>query len=232
MSLFDIFTNGTLTNVLGNIASQAKNTISGLDQKTPGGMGGLLGAGALGALLGNVMNSDILKNVALAGAGAVAWNFFQKWKNQGSAQAAPASPAQHAPVSSDDKVDPLTELVARAMIYAAKADGQIDVQEQERINEILKNMLPGENIGSLIAKLRDEPLDPQKIAAQVSSPEQAEDVLRLSCAVIDIDHFMERGYIDGLARSLNISSQREKEIEAEASEAKKHLKASLNQIGA
>ena len=37
----------------------------------------VLGAGALGALLGNVAGGNLLKNAALLGAGAVALNFIK-----------------------------------------------------------------------------------------------------------------------------------------------------------
>ncbi|MDE5879149.1 MAG: DUF533 domain-containing protein, partial [Desulfovibrio sp.] len=50
------------------------------------------------------------------------------------------------------------------------------------------------------------------------------DVYRLSCSVIDIDHFMERGYLDALAQSLGISNSRKGQLEAEASQARAALR--------
>ena len=79
MSLFDILNGAGLGSTLGSLADKAKSTASDLGKNAPGGLGGLLGAGALGALLGTVLSKDVLKNAALVGAGAVAWNFYQKW---------------------------------------------------------------------------------------------------------------------------------------------------------
>lgn len=228
MSLFDVFTNGALTQILDQISTQGRGAMDRIQRTTPAGMGGLLGAGALGAILGN-FSGDIMKNVALAGAGAVAWNFFQKWKGQAQEEKEQPYNAGQAQVQrvSSQTVDPTTKLVIMAMIFAARADGSIDAAERQRIDTILQNMFPQQDTQVLVRQMSDATLDPQKVAMLVSSPEQAEDVLRLSCAVIDIDNYMERSYIDGLAKALRITPQREREIENEASQAKRQLMASM-----
>lgn len=231
---------GGLGSVLDTISNQARNAAKGLGNATPGGLGGLAGAGALGAILGNVLQGDLVKSVALAGAGAVAWNFYKKWAagQQGEPQpgqdARQAPPAKSIPASSGwgnlstpPNVDPTAELVMRAMIYAAKADGNIDATEQDRIDQILRNMLPGEDVTRAVEIIRNENVDPSKIAAQIHSPEQAQDVYRLSCAVIDIDQFMEKSYLDALARSLGLTEAQKNELESEAEQAKKQLRASI-----
>ena len=72
MSLFDILNSPELKSTLGSFADKAKNTASDITSKAPGGLGGLLGAGALGALLGSFVSKSVLKDAALVGAGAVA----------------------------------------------------------------------------------------------------------------------------------------------------------------
>lgn len=79
MSLFDIFNKKNIGETLGSLMDTAKEQASGLTKAAPGGVGGLVGAGALGALLGSFMSKGALQNAALVGAGAVAWNFYQKW---------------------------------------------------------------------------------------------------------------------------------------------------------
>lgn len=229
----------SIGSVLNSLGSSAKNVAGEIRNQTPGGMGGLLGAGALGAILGNLMSSDAVKGVALAGAGAVAWNFYKKWAAMKQGQAGEEMPPQQPGHSEYQfgntqekalpaQVDPTADLVLRCMIYAARADGNIDAQERERINSLLKTMMPGQQLDGVIAKIEAEPLDPARIAAQVRSPEQADDVYRLSCATIDIDHFMERGYLDGLAQALGISQTDKAKIEEEASQAKKQLEAAAS----
>ena len=75
MSLFDVLNSSGLGSALGTLTEKAKSTASTLGREAPGGVGGLLGAGALGALLGTMLSKDVVKNAALVGAGAVAWNF-------------------------------------------------------------------------------------------------------------------------------------------------------------
>lgn len=96
MSLFDIFNKKNIGETLGSLMDTAKEQASGLSKAAPGGVGGLMGAGALGALLGSFMSKGALQNAALVGAGAVAWNFYQKWsqaqkENQPAASSCPAA---------------------------------------------------------------------------------------------------------------------------------------------
>lgn len=219
MSIFDVLNTNSLGSALEALTGQAKSAARNFEGSTPGGLGGLLGAGALGALLGNMASGDLLKNVALAGAGAVAWNFYRKW----AAQQAGATADERAESTAMEASDPTAELVMRAMVYAARADGAIDDTERQRIAKVLQTMLGNQDAIAILDRLQTETLDPARIAALTRTPEQAEDVYRLSCSVIDIDHFMERGYLDALAQSLGLGAARKGEIEAEASQARAAL---------
>lgn len=236
MSIFDVLSKGNFGSVLESLTNQAKSAATNIKNNTPGGLPGLAGAGALGALLGSVFQGDLMKNVALAGAGAVAWNFYKKWaagqqnqqEQQGYQPRQQAAPAGWGNAQESNlPVDPTAELVMRAMIYAARADGNIDAAEQNRIDQILQKMLPGQNVSGLMQQIRTENIDPAKIAVAVRSPEQAQDVFRLSCAVIDIDHFMEKSYLDALAKALRIDDAEKGQLEAEAEQAKRQLQASI-----
>ena len=286
MSLFDVLKSGSFTSALETLKQSGSGALETLKQQipaaqpsgqqpaaqqqgrpaVPGGVGGLLGAGMLGALVGSVVSSDLVKNAALVGAGAIAWNFYQKWSagqgaqqgqggqpssqgpqgwpaqgtmSQGAApqgampqgamprMSAPQAPVAGAPMTM--QLDPTAELVMRTMTFAARADGNVDAVEMQRIDAILQSMLPGQDVSGLLRQMQDEQLDPSRIAAQARSVEQAEDLYRLSCAVIDIDHFMERGYLDALARALQISDARKAELEAEAHQARQQLMAALPQ---
>lgn len=242
---------GSVGSILDTIGKQAKSAANTIQNSTPGGLGGLAGAGALGAILGGVLQGDLMKSVAMAGAGAVAWNFYKKWaaaqdgdetaKTQAhlsqTGQQTHYQPhaASHEPIpgfgDSAPKsaslpakaLDPTGALVMRAMIYAARADGTIDATEQARIDEILRNLLPGQDVSQAMQELRKETIDPAKVAAAVISPEQGEDVYRLSCSVIDIDNFMELSYLQALAAALGINQNKKQQLEAEAAQAKQQL---------
>ena len=225
MSIFNIFDTKNIGESLGSLMDTAKKQTAGLSKATPGGVGGLLGAGALGALLGAFMSKGALQNVALVGAGAVAWNFYQKW-SQGRKGAQPAaSVAVQSTALAPAELDPTARLLLRAMVFAARADGHIDATEQERISQVVAQMLPGQDANALLGRLMNDPIDPGLLASEIQSAEQGEDLFRLSCMIVDIDHFMERSYLDALATVLHITESRKAELVAEANQAKAQLNA-------
>lgn len=242
MSILNILKSEALGSALQTLTREAGRAASSVSSKAPGGMGGILGAGVLGALLGNTVSKDIVKNAALVGVGAVAWNFYQKWSQSRAPQAeAPAASGGwgNAPQSSQwngqwggqtpmvMQLDPTALLVMRAMIFAARADGSVDALEQQRIDAILQNMLQGQDVAAHINAIEAEVIDPRRVAAEVQSAEQGEDVYRLSCVVIDIDHFMERSYLDALGDALGIAPARRAELEADASQGRRQLAAAI-----
>lgn len=129
------------------------------------------------------------------------------------------------PGSSSTAPDSTAELMLRAMIYAARADGHIDEREETRITKLAEQFMPGQNIHRQVACIIEEPLNLEALNTPGASIEQKEDVYRLSCLVITVDHFMERSYIDALAKGLGISEQRQKELETEAAEFSRELDA-------
>ena len=233
MSLFDILNSPDLRSAIDSFAGKAKSTASDIASSAPGGMGGLLGAGALGALIGSFASKSVLKDAALVGAGAVAWNFYQKWSSARTEQQAPAAsspsfPAPSAPqtvqpVQTAPQLDETAVLLLRAMVYTARADGHIDAVEQGRISRLVEQMFPGRDVSSLTSGLMNEPINPALLAAGVRSPEQGEDLYRLSCLIVDVDHFMERSYLDALASALSIAPERKAVLEEEAVRAGQQL---------
>ncbi|MBQ7617667.1 MAG: hypothetical protein IJS50_02215 [Desulfovibrio sp.] len=97
MGLFDILSNPEVRSVLTQLAGQAQqglskmgqmgqkaqDNFSNFSQKVPQGMGGLLGAGALGALLGGLMPRGGAQAAGMLGLGVLAWNFYKKWSQNG-----------------------------------------------------------------------------------------------------------------------------------------------------
>ena len=173
------------------------------------------------------MSKGALQNAALVGAGAVAWNFYQKW-SQSQKESQPAEPApvqQPVAAVASAGLDPTARLLLRAMVFAARADGHIDATEQDRISKVVAQMAPGQDTNALLGQLLNAPIDPAALAAEIRSAEQGEDLYRLSCMIVDIDHFMERSYLDALAAALKISEARKGQLEEEARQAKAQLAA-------
>ena len=205
------------------LGAKAKDAAGTVSNNLPKNTGTLLGVGSLVALLGAVLPKDVVKTAAVVGAGAIAWNFYKKWSaNKEQEGAEKPAVAQEALPSAED---PAAMLMLRAMVYAARADGHIDAAEQERIGKLTQQFLPGRNSQAIVDELVREPLNLDLLASQMQSQEQREDLYRLSCLVLDIDHFMERGYLDALANALAIDKARQASLEKEAEDAKAQLDA-------
>ena len=205
-----------------DLGARAKDTVGTVSNNLPKDTGTLLGVGSLVALLGAVLPKDVVKTAAVVGAGAIAWNFYKKWSANKEQQAAEIPAAQEALPPAED---PAAMLMLRAMVYAARADGHIDAAEQERIGKLTQQFLLGRNSQAIVDELVREPLNLELLASQMQSQEQREDLYRLSCLVLDIDHFMERGYLDALVGALAIDKERQAFLEKEAEDARAQLDA-------
>lgn len=228
---------GGLGNILGQLAGQAGSAARELGRSAPGGLGGLAGAGALGAILGQMMPRGAANMAGLAGIGAVAWHFYKKWASRqaaGDAGGQAASPAGSgwedvfagdAAQAAQAVADPAGMLLLRAMVFAARADGHMDAEERGRIEAMLRQMYPDQDVSPLVDDLSKEAIDPALLARQVQAPEQGEDLYRLSCLIVDVDNFMERSYLNGLAQALGLSEATRDALEREAEAAKRQLSA-------
>lgn len=245
-NFLDNLSNNVNADQLRSTARDAVNSLGGMGQSVmdalgKNNMGGMLGAGALGGLLGALLGKGgkDLAGTALAlggtaAVGTLAWSFYKKWaQNNGqgtpgaaqTAYAAPARAVERAVMESPDATEPAgdritdvptAKLLLQAMVFAARADGHIDDEERGRINTAVREMFPDRNLNAFMDELMSEPVDPRVLAEQVQSQEQAQDLYRLSCAIIEPDQFMERSYLDGLAEALHIPAAVKEKIEKEA----------------
>ena len=60
MSILDILKSEALGGALQTLTREARKAASSVNSKAPGGVGGLLGAGVLGALLGKTVSNDAM----------------------------------------------------------------------------------------------------------------------------------------------------------------------------
>ena len=260
-NFFDTLTRHPET--LKNAAGGALSDLGGMgrsvmDALGKNNMGGMLGAGAVGGLIGALLGKkgrDLAGTALTLGgtavAGTLAWNFYKKWsaRNGAASGSAPAgnSPVEpvsgHAPETSSAPAgwnfgnaspsapaaapaghspdDDTASLLLEAMVFAARADGHIDAAEQSRINDAVRHMFPNQDVASLLDPLMMRPIDPRVLAGRVRSPEQARDLYRLSCAIIETDQFMERSYLNGLAEALGIGAEERDRMEAEVAATKR-----------
>ncbi len=192
------------------------------------GLGKLLVPGALGGLAGLLVASKSSRKLLtkygtsalLVGGGAVAgtvlWNKYKdkvRTAHQGEAQFGQQS----------SSVDERTERLILALVFAAKSDGHIDGKERAAIEHQLREAGIEEQGRALIAKAIEQPLDPQRLASGIRNEEEALEVYFLSCAAIDIDHFMERSYLGALGDALKIPQDVREGIEEDLRQQKKTL---------
>ena len=76
---------------------------------------------------------------------------------------------------------------------------------------------------ALVAQAIEQPLDPQRLAQGVKNEEEALELYFLSCAAIDIDHFMERSYLNALGDALKIPQDVREGIEQDIQQQKQTL---------
>jgi uncharacterized membrane protein YebE (DUF533 family) len=95
----------------------------------------------------------------------------------------------------------------RAMIAAAKADGQIDAEEQARVfAEMDKLQLDPAGKAFVMDELR-APLDIDAVAAAARTPEEAAEIYAASLLAVRVDTAAERGYLSLLAARLGLDQK-------------------------
>lgn len=216
---------------LAQDAGSALNKPSASQSPLGGFGGGALMGGALGLLLGNKKFRKMGGNIAgyggAAALGALALKTYQDWQSRQSAghtgTAAPAQPATAEPLRLTNIETPLMEQHSRAMlaamIAAAKADGHIGPEEKNLIEAEVQRLANSDADRRWLHNELEKPADPAAVAAMAQTPEMAAEIYLASLIVTEQDSFMERAYLDELARSLQLEPSLKAELEATAAQA-------------
>ena len=197
-----------------------------------GGLGGLLGgqqggqqqggglAGGLGGLLSGQQGGQT--GAAAGGLGGLLESLggAQGGVQGGQAEQAPQQGGfgdlfNNALAGQEPQPDPAAEqqaeVMLRAMLMAARADGQIDAAEQEKITGNLGEI--GDEEANFI---REEMANPTSLEAFIPTIPQGmeQQVYLMSLLAIDLDTQEEAQYLDKLAKSLNIDQATSNAIHA------------------
>lgn len=180
-----------------------------------GAGGGALAAGALGLLLGNKsarkLGGKALTYGGLAALGVLAYKAYGNW------QARQASAPQGEPQTLDRLPAPQAEqhsqAVLKALVAAAKADGHVDARERQLIEGELGKLTQDAELRSWLELELNKPLDPADVARAARTPEMAAEMYLASVLMVDEEHFMERAYLDELARQLKLDPDLKAELE-------------------
>ena len=180
-----------LGGLLGSLMGSGSNSSGGGIADLLGGLAGKSsGSGSSGGL-GGILDS--LSGGSNSGSGS---------KNNGLGDIFNSVLQGNEPEKVDDAREKEAEILLRAMLNAAKADGKIDKAEQAKLTEHLGDVSDEE------AKfVRDElnlPLDVEGFIKSVPSGME-EKVYFMSLLAIDLDSKEEAQYLDKLSKGLNIS---------------------------
>ncbi|MBK8086293.1 MAG: tellurite resistance TerB family protein [Devosia sp.] len=162
--------------------------------------GMLLSGGGLGKLVGNAAKLGAV--AAIGGLAYSAWQNYQK--QQGGPESGPE--AFTPPPQAGAAAEELGKTLVRAMIAAAKADGQIDAEEKDRIFRRLETMPLSSEEKAFVFDELSAPLNLDAVVAGADTPEHAAEIYAASLVAMHPDTETERNYLTTLANRLRLDS--------------------------
>lgn len=202
---------GGLLGSLGAGLGQAGERVKAGDPLAVGGLGALAGAlfGRGRSTVGNAIGG-----AGLAMLGSLAIQALQRMGEQRQVQERiateedlpvgvrpPQTPGEQAVLNSKALI------LLQAMVDAAKADGQIDGGEMERILGRLEQAGADREARDFLLHAMRQPLDMDGLVAQVGDPELAAEVYAVSLLAIEVDTPAERAYLQRLATRLGLAPE-------------------------
>ena len=193
----------------------------GLGGLLSGAGGGALAASALGLLLGNKSarkyGGQALTYGGLAALGVLAYKAYGNWQaNQGTAPQTEPQTIDHVPAP---QVEQHSQAILKALVAAAKADGHVDERERQLIDGELNKLNGDPALRQWLQAELNKPLDPAEVARAASTPEIAAEMYIASLILVDEEHFMERAYLEELAKQLKLDPGLKIELEAQVKQA-------------
>ncbi|MFA5679682.1 MAG: tellurite resistance TerB family protein [Pseudomonas sp.] len=193
---------------------------SPLDGILGGVGGGMLGGAAIGLLLGNKKARKMTGKVAtyggLAALGVVAYKAYNNWQQQQSGNASTQPELRTVDRVPPAEIEQHSEAILLSLIGAAKADGHIDDRERQLIDDAIAKLTGDTQLQHWFDEQLRKPLEPATIALAARTPEMAAEMYLASLIVVDQESYMERAYLDELARQMNIAPGLKAELESQA----------------
>jgi uncharacterized membrane protein YebE (DUF533 family) len=209
-------TGGGLGGLLGGASGSG-----GLGGLLSGAGGGALAAGAMGLLLGNKKVRKVGGKVAiyggLAALGVLAYKAYGNYNAQkGTApQREPQTLDRLPPAQAEEH----SQAILKALVAAAKADGHIDDRERQLIEGEFTKLDNDQELQHWLHAELNKPLDPTDVARAASTPEMAAEMYIASVMLVDEENFMEKSYLDELARQLKLEPGLKIELEKQVRQA-------------
>lgn len=174
---------------------------------------GAITGGALGLLLGkNKTTRKLATYGGLAAIGVMAYKAYSDYKAQQGGQAVQPQTVDRLP---PPQAALHSEAILRALVGAAKADGHIDDRERSVIEGEFARLNPDREVQQWLHAELAKPLDPAEVARAATTPEIASEMYLASLLAADEQSFMERAYLDELARQLKLDDDLRQRLERE-----------------
>ncbi len=194
---------GGIGDLLSGMLGDAGKAVGGNNNLAIGGLGALIGSllGGGGKSLGGALGGGLMALL-----GTLAFNALK-----GGGQAQPQIPAgllEPQTQAEQKQLEHSSELVLRAMINAAKADGQIDQNEANRLVGKFKEAgIDPEGQRYMMTQLT-QPMETEAlVAAAKGQPELAAQMYAASLLAIEVDTQAEKDYLNELAAGLGLAPQ-------------------------
>lgn len=182
---------------------QREQMLSGM--KTGAAAAGVL-ALLLGTSAGRRVTGAAVKVGSLAALGGLAYQMYRQWEvNAGGTDTAPASD----PALLEAPAPKATaEILLKAMIAAAKADGHVDSAELANIRQQLAGIKTEDDVNDMILHELAQPLDAKQIAALANHDlAVATEIYLVSAAIIDGTNEAEKAYLEDLRSALQLPEE-------------------------
>lgn len=193
-----------------------------------GMLGGLAAGGIVSLLVANKSARKFAGKAATFGGaallGGAAYKMYKNWQHNSQFEQSreldnPQNNQQSTPQEySNANTFDYQLTVIKAMIAAAKADGHIDMAEQQRIFSAVSKMDISAEQKGMIFDLLSVPISIVEIANSVATIEQKSELYMASCLVIDEQNPLEREHLDKLRQALNMPLALTQEIEQQTNQ--------------
>ena len=202
------------------------------DAKMDGLKKGAMAAGVLALLLGTKggrkLSGSAIKIGSLAAIGGVGYKAYQNWVAEKN-----ATDKQYKDMAEDigrdnansgtlinfDKLDDKdaenrSQILLKAMIAAAKADGHVNSKEEVAIEEQITKLGLGDDTAALIQDEIAKPLDVKEVAALANDQAMAAEIYLVSAVISNRENSMEREYLESLAQEMGLPEALVEQLQA------------------
>jgi uncharacterized membrane protein YebE (DUF533 family) len=210
-----------LQNQSGKASAGKSGGSAGLGSLLSGAGGGALAAGVMGLLMSNKKarkyGGKALTYGGLAALGVLAYKAYGNWQaKQGAATQGEPQTLDRLPPA---QVEQHSQAILKALVAAAKSDGHVDERERALIEGEFVKLSNDQELQYWLHDELNKPLDPADVARAARTPEMAAEMYIASVMLVDEEHFMERAYLDELARQLKLDPALKVELENQVKQA-------------